>query len=414
MPSAHYTLRVRAIDPLGLEGRNAQRPLELNGAPAPPPARAPRSGESVHGEAVVLNWDARPGASDRVQVARDAVFRDIVRDVRGIGTGTYRLESDLATGTYYWRVAAHHPELGEGPFSPSSSFRLMPAPPADLEAALDPGQLLLSWSGTASQARYRVSVARDETFSDVLLDQQVQGHELRLPRPSPGNYRARVSALDGDGIEAPGAVVLPIEVPPPPLPPALLGPAAGELARSGAVSLRWKAREGERYRVQVVRADAPGTGMFSRDGIEAGEVQVDPPLPPGRYAWRVAAATARDGEGGFSDLQPLDVAPPVPALDPPVADRKAVSLSWNSELPVSAYRVQIGRDAQFAELAAEAQVSATRWSTSGLAPGVYHARVQGLNEDGTGGGFSPAQSFTVPKPFPWWLVPIVPLLLLLP
>jgi len=414
LPSGDYVLRVRGVDALGLEGMNAQRALELDAAPPPPPALSPEPGQAVTGRSIALHFSGSPGLTHRVQVASDPAFAHIVRDVPDVTGSAYELDGGLAEGIYYWRIAARHPDHGEGPFGPARSFRRVPDAPAELSAALTPETLRLAWDSAEPQARFRVQLARDAAFSDVVLDRLVDGRELTAPRPAPGTYGARVRALGNDGFEGPYSDLAAVSVPSPPAPPALLEPAEAGVTAAAPVVLRWQAQSGERYDVRVARDDGSDATVFERADVSDGEVALAPSLAPGRYAWQVAASTAQDGRGAFSPLRRLHVPPVVPVLDEPAVTAKSVQLSWRAEFPAAAYRVQVARDAQFTDILAEERVESAQWSVAGLPAGKYHARVQGLNDDGIAGTFSPARAVNVPRSFPWWVLPILPLLLLLP
>jgi hypothetical protein len=414
LPSGAYAVRVRGVDAAGLEGLNAQGALELDAAPPPPRAVSPEPGQAVSGDSIALHFAASPGLTHRIQVARDPAFSGLVRDVTDVATSPYRVDGDLAAGIYHWRVAARHPEHGEGPFGPARSFRRSPSAPAAVAFALAPDTLRLGWESAEPQARFRVQLARDETFSEVVLDRLVEGRELTAPRPEPGTYHARVRAVGSDGFEGPYSDLPGVSVPPPPAAPALIEPAEAGVMAAAPIVLRWQARVDERYDVRVERDDGSAAPVYERAGVSGGEVTLEHSLLPGRYAWRVAASTAQDGRGGFSPARRLHVPPAVPVLDAPAVTAGSVQLSWHTEVPAAAYRVQVARDAQFADLVADERVSGVQWSVAGLPPGQYHARVQGLNDDGIGGTFSLGRAVDVPRSFPWWLLPVLPLLLLLP
>jgi len=412
MASGPHDLRVRAVDDLGLEGRNAERDLELVAAPAPPVATAPESGAALQTDAVILDWQAAPGHLHRVQLARDPAFADLVRDVSGVAQPPFALDPGLPAGEYHWRVAAQDPERGDGPFGPGRSFRRLPAAPEALEATLDPAAMRLAWSSAEPQARFRVQLARDTAFSDLLLDRVVDDMQLDLERPAPGSYLARVRTVGPDGVEGASSSALGMDVPPPPAPPILLQPAPAHVARAFPLTLSWEARPDVRYEVQVTGDDA--ATAVSVDDIEGGALRLAAPLPPGTYAWQVAASTVQDGRGPFSPPQRLHVPPPAPVLAVPQVDAQSLRLTWSTPVSAPAYRVQLARDAQFADVVADAQVSQMQWSTTGLAPATYHARVQALGPDAIASEFSSTQEIEVRRRFPWWVLPIIPLLLLLP
>jgi outer membrane protein assembly factor BamB len=60
-----------------------------------------------------------------------------------------------------------------------------------------PGVTRLKWTKPAGVARYRLQIARDEQFNDVLFDGIVSGEEYLVSDLSPGNYYWRLTAADG-------------------------------------------------------------------------------------------------------------------------------------------------------------------------------------------------------------------------
>jgi len=413
-----YILSVRGIDDIGLEGRNARQPIEVSAAPAPPEALTPGTGENVGDSGVALSWRAQPGMTHRVQVARDAAFTELVRDVAGITAATLVLD-DLPAGVYHWRIAAAHPQHGAGPFGAARSFRRDPRAPADLAASVDQAMLDLRWTSTEPQARFRVELARDEAFADPVLDRVVEATQLRVPPPVPGEYLARVRVVAADGHAGPPGEPLRVSVPAPPSPPLLVEPADAyavdaESIRAVPLTLRWQPRSGERYAIRLAKEGESGAPAFLREGVEVGSVRVEGSLAPGRYLWQVAASTEDGGAGEFSTPRRLHVAPAAPMLEPPAADGRAVRLSWRAPTGAVGYRVQVARDAQFGEVIRDEHVGEPQWRVAELPRGTYHARVQALDAGGLAGAYSPAQAFEVPRRFPWWMLPVLPLLLLLP
>src|SRR5262249_48832495 len=73
----NYWVRVRSIDSLGLEGRDAVKPLVQHRLPAPPTLASPSPQASVAGNGAAFAWTGvEPGVRYRVQIARDEGFSD--------------------------------------------------------------------------------------------------------------------------------------------------------------------------------------------------------------------------------------------------------------------------------------------------------------------------------------------------
>ena len=75
--------------------------------------------------------------------------------------------------------------------------------------------LALEWSSVERGARYRVQLARDEAFNDRLLDATLDAARPRRAEARalpPGNYFARVSAIDDQGLRGKSSLVREVQV----------------------------------------------------------------------------------------------------------------------------------------------------------------------------------------------------------
>ncbi|RZJ05484.1 MAG: hypothetical protein EOP39_20025, partial [Rubrivivax sp.] len=100
-----YTLRLRGIDARGQEGASADAELSLQARPEPPFVQAPAQGAVSYTGGMALSWTrntAAPGV--RLQVARDAGFKDLALQPGPIDAATYEVR--LPDGAYHWRIAA--------------------------------------------------------------------------------------------------------------------------------------------------------------------------------------------------------------------------------------------------------------------------------------------------------------------
>ncbi len=232
VPDGRYTLRVRSIDEVGLEGVDVATPFEVRARPEPPIASEPRHGAKSYGESASFRWTRSDSAETYdFQIASEPTFASPIVDVSGRAETTF--SQPLTPGTYYWRVASNTAALGRGPFSDVLSFtqRRMPAA-RDADAALDKASLMLKWSIGAPGETSQVQLARDREFSQLIVDRTLAESAVTLPRPEPGTYFVRVRALDNEGVAGPFGPTQSIVVPVPPprrawwpwlVPPAVAG-----------------------------------------------------------------------------------------------------------------------------------------------------------------------------------------------
>jgi len=105
-------------------------------------------------------------------------------------------------------------------------------------------------------------------------------------------------------------------------------------------------------------------------------------LPDGDYVLRVRAADARGLQGQDAlHAFTLDARPFAPLLSAPGARVREATpvLQWSAVVGSDAYRVQLARDAQFADRLADERVAATSWQPAApLEPGTYYWRVASI------------------------------------
>jgi hypothetical protein len=216
-----YRLAVRAMDERGIPGGESVRAFTVNARPQAPLLREPREGSRVYGPAVELLCTEAGGlVGYRFQIARDARFTDVVAQSAEDATqcaGTF----NLTPGDYHWRVAAvaRDAQGGQdvGPYSQSIGFSVAAVPPAPARSIIDmkdPDKLTVQWNpGAGGPWRYRLQIARDAMFTDLLEDLQLPAPVHQRPTPSAGTYHLRVRQLDDFGMEGPWSPVQTLEVP---------------------------------------------------------------------------------------------------------------------------------------------------------------------------------------------------------
>lgn len=216
-----YTLRVRAIDARGQEGAAADVNIRLQARPEPPFIQAPPpnavvySGSGSSNGTVIVVW-ARNTAAPRVrlQVARDAAFRDVVLDTPPLDDNGNQL--DLPYGEYHWRIAAVEAGGRVGPFSDAQRFFLVPPPPAPppAEPEVSGDELKLRWRADAGVARYELEWSKTEAFDGADVQRfATDKAEVTLPKPSPGKYFLRARAFNATGAASPWGQTQMIEQP---------------------------------------------------------------------------------------------------------------------------------------------------------------------------------------------------------
>jgi hypothetical protein len=207
LPEGEWHWRAASLDEAGQahpwSPARVFRVQPLPGAPAGGEARA--DGGRAH-----FSWNAARGAARyRLEVARDAGMADrvLVRE-----TERTDLAEALPPGKYYWRARALEADGQAGTWSPASPVILPPPPPAGLAARVEGDRLIAEWKGEA--AAFRLEVARDAGFSQVVSRHPAKEARLAIARPEPGDYWLRVTALGADDVESQPGLTLPVTVQP--------------------------------------------------------------------------------------------------------------------------------------------------------------------------------------------------------
>lgn len=192
-----YWLRARAIDPSDIEGVDATRMLVRHLLPAAPVAIAALGPMLSTGGQGDFAWRAvATAASYHLQVARDPGFSDLALERPQVQTT--RLTEALPDGHYFWRVASVDLSGENGAWSDIQSLTIVPDPPRVEPPIVDSHLLAVRWEARAG-AQYRVQIARNPEFTQILIDRSVNEALLSLKRPRPGNYYARVQIINGEG-----------------------------------------------------------------------------------------------------------------------------------------------------------------------------------------------------------------------
>ncbi|MFW2439658.1 MAG: FecR domain-containing protein [Arenicellales bacterium] len=216
LPDDNYILRVRAIDENGLEGNDAVTPFELNAYPAAPVSITPAAGASIAGKRPSFSWAQPEGSSGyQLQVTADRQDKTSIISKIDIEHEQYTLNARLPAGEYHWRVQAYDRQGEPGPFGHYQSFRVLPGPPAMKEPSVNDKGLALQWQADGPNQSYHLQLSRDETFSDLLVDDVIDTPRYLLSSPRQGDYFMRVSSIDAEGYEGPYSTAQRFQVPGP-------------------------------------------------------------------------------------------------------------------------------------------------------------------------------------------------------
>ena len=213
-----YVLRVRAIDALGQEGLDATRAFVLNARPEPPFLIEPSEGGVVPDGLPHFRWsEPDEAAAYRFQLAAGDDFGTPFASVDRLSEARFALTTALPPGAYRWRVATFDKRGEEGPFSDPQQLRVPPPGPVPEPPELSDEAMMIRWPAGLAGDRYRFQMARDDAFTDLVVDRETTEPSIRLERPEGGVVFIRVQTIDAAGEASAFSAPQRIEVPSDPL-----------------------------------------------------------------------------------------------------------------------------------------------------------------------------------------------------
>ncbi len=193
LPDGPLFFRARAIDPQGLEGKDAIHSFGIIARPFAPALESPAKNAKLASGKVTLSWKAvREAKSYRVQLAKDADFKQILDD-KSLDAVTMASSSTLASGNYLWRVASKDAAGKVGPWSETIAFAVAAEAPL-LKPKRGQKSIALELD-VAGGKQYQVQISRNERFTNLVSDQIANTAELKLSGLSPNVYYVRIRVV---------------------------------------------------------------------------------------------------------------------------------------------------------------------------------------------------------------------------
>ena len=217
LPDGRYALRVRGIDDVGLEGLDGVEMIEIDARPFAPLPTGMSGGTLVREPTPGFSWKPVDGVqSYRFELAHDIAFTQMVSRQQTDSAGI-RLTKALQPGDYHWRVASVDPDGDQGPFSQPQHFSFRPplAAPASVEAPLvEDATLVFTWQAVEHATAYRIQLAEDPAFAQMVTDIKVSEPRAEIKRPPSRTYYFRINAENAQAEVSPHTQAREIKVPP--------------------------------------------------------------------------------------------------------------------------------------------------------------------------------------------------------
>ena len=205
LADGRYFVGVRGVDGDGISGVEAHAAVTVKVIPAPPPPfyQSPAPGAQVSSPQVLLQCTGVPGVTwFHLQVSRSEDFANPLVDENRLSVCEYTTQQ-LTPGTWYWRVASisqhSNGKTFTGPFAAPQSFTVLPTAPAFVAAGTAGMDNQVHWDGQTGHT-YRIQVAQDETFAQIVADQTTQQPTWNFADLAPNTYYLRVQAIDAAGV----------------------------------------------------------------------------------------------------------------------------------------------------------------------------------------------------------------------
>jgi len=214
MPDGIYWLRVRGIDRLSIEGRDAIISFGLNARPEIPFVIAPLPGGVSTPEKQEFKWTANPEASHyALLIGKDGDFSQPIYFNPEVRDTSITLTDSLIPGHYFWRIFSVSASEGAGPFSDAMAFRVPYPGPSLEDTQLQEDSMTFAWRAAAESQRFQAQFARDSAFTDILHDESTATPQLTIAKPDSGTYYLRIKTIEADGFQGPWGPAQEIDVP---------------------------------------------------------------------------------------------------------------------------------------------------------------------------------------------------------
>ncbi len=366
-----------------------------------PPLVSPLDGTTdIQTQPITVSWAPVIGkAYYKVQVSPDILFKTIVFEKANIDSLRLTINGLNPNTLYYWRVQASNPNTGTGSWASPFTFRTIVGSVSGV-APIDVAKGIqlpatLQWTNAGNRVTYRVQVAADSKFADLVINDEKIGVTDATYNTNTGlknytTYYWRIQPISLSGKFVPWSAtqsfttILAA--------PAPISPAAGATNQVINTKLMWKAPAGAvKYIVRIYEDNASQTLAFEDNNAAENSVIATGLKPEANYIWTVQAVDADNFGSEWSPMWKFSttmVAAAVPELDKPAnnsSDATAdTKLEWKAAEFAQTYDVQLSTASNFGTTIVNlTNVADVTLPVNGLAYGQrYFWRVRAVNTAG--------------------------------
>jgi hypothetical protein len=303
-------------------------------------------------------------------------------------------------------VKAGEGTLVEKDKAPLKPKKLLPPPaPINLHALYRAMPLEFRFERIAGALSYRVMLARDNTFKDVVKEKVIKPEaSLQIIGVNDGTYYLQSRSIDDVGLEGIPLEPLELKVRVNPLPPFIQSPTDGAEFREKSVRFSWlKVEKAVQYHLQIAEDPEFNAVVENRMDIKDAFCEIGD-LDYKTYYFRVSSIAEDGYQGIWSDTLKFNMIPPPPSppVEEPKIGDKEIQIRWRSLGEGVTYHFQMAKDKAFQEVLIDESLTKPeiKFEKPGD-PGEYYTRVSVIDSEGYEGDFSDPQIFEVKRKFPY-------------
>ena len=198
--NGEYRLHVASIGPRNRHSEISTLDFVVNRQAHPAELMAPANQTTLDSEQPEFQWQRQDNSEQaRIEVARTAAFEDIVAASDWGRMGRARLNQTLKPGQYHWRVVTRKGDASSAT-SKVHQFTMAGelANARIISANRIDNRVSLYWNRVENAQGYRVQLARDDSFSDIVEEVTVENTETRVELETGQRYHVRVKGLATD------------------------------------------------------------------------------------------------------------------------------------------------------------------------------------------------------------------------
>ena len=263
---------------------------------------------------------------------------------------------------------------------------------------------------------YRIMLARDKTFKDVVKDKVIKPQDtLKIGGVEDGRYFLQSRSIDDLGLEGPALEPVEIKVRINPLPPFIQSPSDGADLREKTARFEWlNVAKAVRYHLQV--AEDRKFNHIIADQADINDISIQTEnLDFKTYYFRISSIAADGYQGIWSDILSFNIIPPPPAppVEEPQLEEKTIRIRWRDLGAGITYHFQMAKDDAFNEILVNEKLTKPEITLEKPADaGKYYVRTSAVDTEGYEGVFSEPQSFEVKGKYPYLPAGIMVLIIL--